>query len=386
MSQRKRANWNYPTRVLFGAGRIAELPEVCRDLGMSRPLLVTDRVLSDSEIVRRALRLLEEAGMSTPVFSDVQPNPVAKNVHDAVQAFRAGGHDGVVAFGGGSPLDVGKVAAFMAAQGRPIWDFEDIGDNFKRANLNGIAPIIAVPTTAGTGSEVGRCSVITDEAMRAKKIIFHPRLMPSVAILDAEMTLGMPAAVTAGTAMDALAHNLEAYCATGFHAMADGIALEGIRLIKGALPAVLADGSVLDARADLLTAAMMGATAFQKGLGAVHALSHPVGAACGLHHGMLNGLFMPYVLAFNRPAIEERIGRLAAYLELTEPSFEAFFSWLLELRDLAGMPRTLRDLDVDPACFGDWAKMAAVDPPIFTNPIPMTVEDLERLYWNAYGE
>lgn len=372
------SSWNYPTSVRFGAGKVAELPDICRSLGIQRPLLVTDAGIADTEMVRGAV-----VSTGAGLFAGVQPNPVAQNVEDGVGAFRAGGHDGVIAFGGGSSLDVGKSIAFMAAQTRPIWDFEDVGDNYLRANLDGIADTIAVPTTAGTGSEVGRCTVITNEATHTKKIIFHPRMMPAVAVLDPELTVGMPRQVTAGTAMDALAHNLEAYCATGYHPMADGIAVEGIRLIKESLPAVLTDAHDLDARANLLAAATMGATAFQKGLGAVHALSHPIGSIYGFHHGMLNGLFMPYVLAFNRPAVEDRVARLGAYLGL-DRSFDALYDWLIDLRRLAGMPRTLSELGVDPARFAEMARMAEVDPPIFTNPVPMMAGDLEALYVRSY--
>jgi len=263
-----RGNWNYPTTVKFGAGRIAELPEICKQAGLTRPLLVTDPGLAGLPIVRNAVAANKAAGVPTGIFFDVQPNPIGRNVDAGLEAYRAGGHDGVIAFGGGSPIDVGKTIAFMCSQTRPLWDFEDVGDNFLRADASGIAPIIAVPTTAGTGSEVGRCSVITHEASHTKKIIFHPKMMPTVALLDPVLTVGMPPAITAGTGLDALAHSLEAYCANGYHPMADGIAVEGIRLVREYLVAAYQDGSDLVARAQLLVAATMGATAFQKGLGA----------------------------------------------------------------------------------------------------------------------
>ena len=293
------ANWSYPTAVRFGAGRIKELADACRAAGISRPLLVTDAGLAKLAITERTLRLLKEAGLPVAMFSDVQSNPVEANVESGIAAFRAGNHDGVVAFGGGSGLDTGKVIAFAAGQTRPLWDFEDVGDWWTRADADRIAPVVAVPTTAGTGSEVGRAGVITQEATQTKKVIFHPKMMPRVVICDPELTAGMPPAITAGTGMDALAHCLEAYCAVGYHPMADGIAVEGMRLIFENLPKAVANGNDLEARAHMMSAAAMGAAAFQKGLGAIHALSHPVGALYHTHHGTTNAVFMPYVLVFN---------------------------------------------------------------------------------------
>lgn len=310
-----RANWNYPTAIRFGAGRIAELAEVCLANGIRKPLLVTDSGLASSPITIGALAGLRAAGLDAELFSDLKSNPVEANLNAGLLAYRDGGHDGVVAFGGGSALDTGKLIAFMSGQSRPIWDFEDIGDWWTRADPDGIAPIIAVPTTAGTGSEVGRAGVLTDETTHTKKIIFHPKMMPRAVICDPQLTVGMPPRITAGTGMDALSHCLEAYCAPGYHPMADGIALEGMRLVKNALPRVYTQPDDIEARGDMMTAAAMGATAFQKGLGGMHALSHPVGALYDTHHGMTNAVFMPYVLAFNRSAIEERIARLAAYLQ-----------------------------------------------------------------------
>jgi alcohol dehydrogenase len=365
------ANWNYPTSVRFGAGRIAELAKACRTAGMARPLFVTDPGISGLPIVRTALDVLAGAGVATAVFDRVQPNPVDSNVEDGLAAYRAGGHDGVIAFGGGSALDAGKVIAFMAGQTRPMWDFEDVGDWWTRADPAGIAPVVAVPTTAGTGSEVGRAGVITNAATHTKKVIFHPRMMPVVVICDPGLTVGLPAGVTAGTGMDALAHCLEAYCAPGFHPMADGIAVEGIRLVKDYLPRAVANGSDIEARAQMMAAAAMGATAFQKGLGAIHALSHPVGALYGTHHGMTNAVFMPYVLAFNRAAVAERLGRLAGYLGLA-PTFDAFAQWVLDLRASVGVPHTLAGLKVDGARAELIADMAIVDPTAGGNPVKLT--------------
>ena len=341
-----RANWNYPTTIRFGAGRIAELPEAVTSAGIARPLLVTDPRLAAMPMTMSALDALRAAGFSCAVFSEVRPNPVAANVEAGVKVLREGRHDGVIAFGGGSALDVGKVVAFMAGQTRPMWDFEDVGDWWTRADPAGIAPIVAVPTTAGTGSEVGRAGVVTDEATHTKKIIFHPLMMPRVTICDPELTVGMPPAITAGTGMDAFAHCLEAYCAPSYHPLADGIAVEGMRLVKENLARAVADGSDIEARAHMMAAAAMGATAFQKGLGAIHALSHPVGSLYDTHHGMTNAVFMPYVLAFNRPAVEDRIARLAAYLGLAA-SFDAFLDFVLALRRDIGVPHTLDGLGVD---------------------------------------
>ncbi|MDQ4060745.1 MAG: iron-containing alcohol dehydrogenase, partial [Pseudomonadota bacterium] len=290
-----RANWNYPTSIRFGAGRIAELPDAVRAAGMSKPLLVTDPRLAAMPMVAAARASLEAAGIPCAVFSDVRPNPIAANVEAGVKVLKAGGHDGTIAFGGGSALDAGKVIAFMAGQTRPMWDFEDIGDWWTRADPQGIAPVVAVPTTAGTGSEVGRAGVITDEATHTKKVIFHPLMMPKIVICDPELTVGMPPHITAGTGLDALAHCIEAYCAPGFHPMADGIAVEGMKLIHDWLARAVTQGSDIEARGNMQVAAAMGATAFQKGLGGMHALSHPIGALAGSHHGLTNAVLMPYV-------------------------------------------------------------------------------------------
>jgi alcohol dehydrogenase class IV len=367
------ANWSFPTAVRFGAGRIGELAEACRAAGINRPLVVTDAGLAPLPITATALGVLADGGLEAGLFSDVRPNPSDVNLASGVTAFRDGGHDGVVAFGGGSGLDVGKVVAFMAGQTRPVWDFEDIGDWWTRADEAGIAPIVAVPTTAGTGSEVGRAGVITDEATHTKKVIFHPRMMPQIVICDPELTVGMPPVITAGTGMDALAHCLEAYCAPSYHPMAEGIAVEGMRLAFDNLPKVVADGTDIEARAQMMSAAMMGAVAFQKGLGAIHSLSHPIGALYDTHHGMTNAVFMPYVLAFNRPAIEERIVRLTGYLGI-EAGFDGFMGAILELRAKIGVPHTLAELGVDEARRDDIAAMAIVDPTAGGNPVELTVE------------
>lgn len=364
-----RANWNYPTAIRFGAGRIAELAEACLVSGIRKPLLVTDAGLASSPITIGALAGLRAAGLDAELFADLKSNPVEANLNAGLLAYRDGGHDGVVAFGGGSGLDTGKLIAFMSGQSRPIWDFEDIGDWWTRADPDGIAPIVAVPTTAGTGSEVGRAGVLTDEATHTKKIIFHPKMMPRVVICDPQLTIGMPPRITAGTGMDALSHCLEAYCAPGYHPMADGIAVEGMRLVKQALPRAYAQPGDIDARGDMMTAAAMGATAFQKGLGGMHALSHPVGALYDTHHGMTNAVFMPYVLAFNRSAIEERIARLAAYLQLKRTDFTGFLDFVLELRAELGVPHTLPEFGVDGNRAGEIATMAEADPSAGGNPV-----------------
>jgi alcohol dehydrogenase class IV len=369
------SKWNYPTTVRFGAGRIAELPDALKATGISRPLFVTDPGLAKLPVVAKTLTLLDEGKVKYGVFSDVKPNPVESNLTAGIAAFQKGKHDGVIAFGGGSALDLGKLIAFQAGQSRPVWDFEDIGDWWTRADAEKIAPIIAVPTTAGTGSEVGRAGVLTHEASHTKKVIFHPRMMPAIVIADPELTAGMPPFITAGTGMDALAHCLEAYCAPGYHPMADGIALEGIRLVFENLPKAFADGKDLAARAHMMSAAAMGATAFQKGLGAIHSLSHPIGALYDTHHGMTNAVFMPYVLAFNRPAIEDRIARLSAYLGI-KGGFDGFAKAVLKLRKELKVPHALpgliKGLEMDRKRKALIADMAIVDPTAGGNPVKLT--------------
>jgi alcohol dehydrogenase class IV len=376
--------WNYPTTVLFGAGSARKVGRACEGAGICRPLVVTDAGLARSPIIAGVLVTLREAGLQAALFADVRSNPVAANVEAGLRVLREGGHDGVVAVGGGSGLDAGKVIAFMAGQTRPLWDFEDIGDWWKRADPAGILPIVAVPTTAGTGSEVGRAGVITDEATHTKKIIFHPLMMPKTAILDPELTVGLPPKLTAATGMDALAHCLEAFLAPGFHPMAEGIAVEGIRLVKEALPAADRDGTDIAARGRMLAAAAMGAVAFQKGLGAIHSLSHPVGALYDTHHGLTNAVFMPYVLAFNRPFIEDKLARLAAWLGLPGTGFEAVQGWVLDLRAELAIPHTLMELGLPADRFGELAAMAVQDPTAGGNPRPLTVEAAQDLLERAW--
>ena len=368
-----KANWNYPTSIRFGAGRIAELPDALQAAGISRPLVVTDAGLASLPVTQRVMQILKDAGIEASLFSDVKSNPISANVEAGILALRAGRHDGVLAFGGGSGLDTGKVIAFMAGQVRPMWDFEDIGDWWTRADPKGIFPIVAVPTTAGTGSEVGRAGVITDEATHTKKVIFHPLMMPKIVICDPELTVGMPPFITVGTGFDALAHCLEAYCAPGYHPLADGIAVEGIRLSLENLPKVHSNPNDIEARGHMMSAAAMGATAFQKGLGAIHSLSHPVGSLYDTHHGMTNAVYMPYVLVANRDAIEAKIGRLAAYCGLP-PTFEAFLNAVLGLRQKLGVPHTLKDFKVPGDKRDLIAEMAIVDPTAGGNPIELTKE------------
>lgn len=377
-----KANWNYPTAVKFGPGRIAELPEHLKTAGISKPLLVTDAGLVNLPVTQNTIALLKAAGIPVGVFAEVKPNPISANVEAGIKVLREGGHDGVIAFGGGSGLDVGKVIAFMAGQTRPMWDFEDIGDWWSRADPKGIFPIVAVPTTAGTGSEVGRAGVITDETTHTKKVIFHPLMMPKVVIADPEMTVGMPRFITVGTGMDALAHCLEAYCAPGYHPLADGIAVEGIRLVFENLPKVVADPNDVEARGHMMSAAAMGATAFQKGLGAIHALSHPVGALYDTHHGMTNAVFMPYVLMVNKPVIEAKIARLAAYLGLA-PNFEAFLHAVIGLRLRLDVPHTLADFKVDASKRDLIGDMAIVDPTAGGNPLELTKDRALEIFDRA---
>lgn len=359
------ANWNYPTAIRFGAGRIAELGEACRTAGIERPLLVTDPALAEMAMVRDAL-----TATGAGLFCAIHANPVGADVEAGLAAYREGGHDGVVAFGGGSALDVGKTIAFMSGQSRPLWDFEDQADWWSRADADGIAPVVAVPTTAGTGSEVGRAGVILDQDAGVKKIIFHPKMLPAVVILDPELTVGLPPAITAATGMDALSHCLEAYCAPGFHPMADGIAAEATRLIRESLPRAFGDGSDIEARGRMLVAASMGATAFQKGLGGMHALSHPIGALKGVHHGLTNAVLMPYVLAFNRAAVDERLARLAGYIGLEDASFAGFLAWILDLRRRLAIPHSLAEIGVGDDDIERIALMAEADPSAGGNPLP----------------
>ncbi len=372
-------NWSYPTAIKFGPGRIKELPEACLAAGMKRPLLVTDKGLADLPITTATLDIMEAAGLGRGLFSEVDPNPNEKNLEAGVAAYNAGGHDGVIAFGGGSGLDLGKMVAFMCGQTRPVWDFEDIGDWWTRADADAIAPIIAVPTTAGTGSEVGRASVITNSETHAKKIIFHPKVLPTVVICDPELTVGMPQFITAGTGLDAFAHCVEAFSSPHYHPMSQGIALEGMRLVKDYLPRAYADGTDIEARAQMMSAAAMGATAFQKGLGAIHAMSHPIGAVYNTHHGTTNAVCMPAVLDFNAPAIADRFQQAAAYLGI-DGGFDGFRSFVQSFNDMLGIPRTLSELGVSEARVPELVKGAIIDPSCGGNPIELTEDNLTALF------
>jgi len=371
-------NWSYPTSVRFGAGRIAEIAEACRVAGVRKPLLVTDRGLASMEITAKTRALVETAGLGNAMFSEVDPNPSDLNVAAGLKVYREGGFDGVIAFGGGSALDLGKTIAFMAGQTRPLWDFEDIGDWWTRANPAGIHPIVAVPTTAGTGSEVGRAGLITNSVLHEKKIIFHPKMLPSVVICDPELTVGMPKFITAGTGLDAFAHCVEAYSSPHYHPMSQGIALEGMRLVKEYLPRAYADGSDIEARAHMMSAAAMGATAFQKGLGAIHAISHPVGAVHNTHHGTTNAVCMPEVLKFNRPAIEDRFDMVAAYLGI-KGGFDGFCAFVDEFNESLGIPRTLGGIGVKDADADARTKSALNDPSVGGNPMPMTYDNTRAM-------
>lgn len=373
-----RANWSYPTAIRFGAGRIAELAEACAAAGIKKPLLVTDKGLASLPITAATLDLMEAAGLGRAIFAEVDPNPTEINLAAGVIAYRAGGHDGVIAFGGGSGLDLGKAVAFMAGQARPVWEYEDIGDWWSRADASAIAPVVAVPTTAGTGSEVGRASVLTNSVTHEKKIIFHPKMLPSVVICDPELTVDMPKTITAGTGMDAFAHCLEAYCSPHFHPLSQGIALEGLRLVKEYLPRAYADGTDIEARAQMMAAAAMGAVAFQKGLGAIHAISHPIGAVHHTHHGTTNAVVMQAVLRFNRAAIEERITQAAAYLDI-EGGFDGFYDFVGALNAELGIPASLTALGVVNPDLEALTASALQDPSTGGNPVEMTTENTRAL-------
>ena len=372
------ANWSYPTAIRFGAGRISEIADACFVAGIKKPLLVTDRGLAGMEITQKTLNLLDDAGLGRAIFADVDPNPNEKNAAAGVAAYKAGNHDGVIAFGGGSGLDLGKVVAFLAGQSRPIWDFEDIDDWWTRANSDVIAPIVAVPTTAGTGSEVGRASVITNSITQQKKIIFHPKFLPTVVICDPELTVGMPKFITAGTGLDAFAHCVEAYCSPHYHPMSQGMALEGMRLVKEYLTRAYSDGTDLEARSHMMSAAAMGATAFQKGLGAIHALSHPIGAIYHTHHGTTNAVCMPAVLKFNKPAIKDTLAEAANYLGISG-GFDGFCKFVDELNDSLAIPKSLAGLGIENPDIDRIVSGALIDPSTGGNPIKMTEENTRKL-------
>ena len=372
-------NWSYPTAVKFGAGRIKELPAALAQAGITRPLLVTDRGLASMAITQQTLDIMDEAGFGRAIFAEVDPNPTELNLAAGVEAYKAGGHDGVIAFGGGSGLDLGKMVAFMAGQNRPIWDFEDIGDWWTRADADAIAPIIAVPTTAGTGSEVGRASVITNSETHVKKIIFHPKVLPTVVISDPELTVGMPKFITAGTGLDAFAHCVEAFSSPFYHPMSQGIALEGMRLVVENLPRAYADGTDLEARANMMAAAAMGAVAFQKGLGAIHALSHPIGAVFNTHHGTTNAVCMPAVLELNAPLIADRFDRAASYIGVSG-GFDGFRSFVQEFNDSFAIPRKLREMGATLDKIDELVPAALADPSCGGNPVELNEANVRALF------
>ena len=377
-------NWNYPTLMWVGVNRVAELNIACKELGIKKALLVTDNELCKLDIIQKALFNLKKKGVGVELYSDVKGNPTGTNVKNGVKFYNKNNCDGVIAFGGGSALDVGKAIAFMVSQKLPLWEFEDVGENWTKAYSKGISPIIAIPTTAGTGSETGRAVVILNEDTGIKKIIFHPKMLPSIVILDPVLTVGLPSKITAATGMDALSHNLEAFCAPGYHPMADGIAIEGIRIIKRWLPEAFRNGSNLEARANMLTAASMGSTAFQKGLGGIHSLSHPVNALNNIHHGLSNAIFMPYVLTFNRDVIEEKIIKLCNFIELDDRSFNGFIKWVLDLRKELKIPHKLSEVIKDKDILIDkLSKMALEDPSTSSNPKKLTEKDMKLMYQNS---
>ena len=380
----QKTNWNYPTTMWVGQDRIKDLSIACKNLNINRPLLVTDKGLASSDIIQNSLSNLKQNSFEVILYSNVIGNPTGTNVNEGVGIYRKNNCDGVIAIGGGSGLDVGKAVAFMSGQDLPIWDFEDVGDNWKKAKSNSIAPIIAVPTTAGTGSETGRASVILNEDTGVKKIIFHPKFLPSIVILDPLLTKSLPPDITAATGMDALAHNLEAYCAPGYHPMADGIALEGIRIINNWLLVAVEDGSNIEARMNMLTAASMGSTAFQKGLGAIHSLSHPVNALNNIHHGLSNAIFMPYVLTFNKNVIEKKIVKICEYLEFQNKTFDEFLNWTLNLRKKLKIPHKLADvIEPDKIDIDRLSKMALDDPSTNGNPKKLSLEDMKIMYQHS---
>ena len=375
-----RGNWNYPTPIRFGAGRISELAGLCAELSIKNPLLVTDRGLAEMPMTTSILQQLRGAGLGVALFSDMRPNPIGRDVDAGVAAYHAGGHDGVISLGGGSALDVGKAIALMSGQDRPLWDFEDVGDNYLRVNVAGVAPSIAIPTTAGTGSEVGRASLIIDDVAHRKVIIFHPSMLPQRVLADPELTAGLPAHLTAATGVDALVHNIEAFCSPFYHPLAQGVALEGMKLVHDFLPRAYHNGQDIEARAQMLSASLMGATAFQKGLGGVHALAHPIGAVFDTHHGLANAILLPYVLVRNREAIAERLSAAARYIGLADSSFDGFLSWVLDLRKALNIPHTLAEINIPLDQADAIGSMAKNDPSDGGNPVQLTPADYADIY------
>ena len=383
MSEINNTNWNYPTPIWFGLNRTAEIKLALKELSISKPLIVTDPQFSENENFKKMIEYLSKGSIQFSIFTDIKGNPTGKNVSDGVLKFNADANDGVIAIGGGSALDAGKAIAFMSKQKENLWFFEDVGDNWTKAIIKDMPKVIAIPTTAGTGSETGRASLIVDEDTYTKKIIFHPSILPDLVILDPELTISLPAHLTAATGMDALAHCLEAYCSEVYHPMAHGIAVEGVRIIKNNLVDAFKDPENLFARSQMLVSSPMGSTAFQKGLGAIHSLSHPINAIHDLHHGLTNAIFMPYVIKFNQSVIEEKMERLSKYIELKNQSFDGFLEWILDLRKQLSIPHTLKELNVK-FDFDKLSKMALVDPSTPTNPIVLSQEDMKVLYLNSY--
>ena len=383
MSEIKNINWNYPTPIWFGLNRSLEIASALKNLNITKPLVVTDPQFSKNESFKKIMRNLSDASIQFSIFTNLKGNPTGQNVSDGVKVFNSDLNDGVIAIGGGSALDAGKAIAFMSKQKESIWFFEDISDNWTHANLENMPKVLAIPTTAGTGSETGRASLIIDEEANTKKIIFHPSILPDLVILDPNLTISLPAHLTAATGMDALAHCIEAFCSPVYHPMAHGIAVEGVRNIKNNLVVAFKEPQNIEARAKMLVSSPMGSTAFQKGLGAIHSLSHPINAVHDLHHGLTNAIFMPYVLKFNQPAIESKLKLLSNYLELKNTTFDGFIDWIIKLRQELAIPHTLAELKVD-FDFESLAEMALVDPSTPTNPINMNVSDMKQLYINAY--
>ena len=383
MKEINSTNWNYPTPIWFGFNRIADIDSALKEVGITKPLIVTDPQFAENDSFKEILKDLDNRSILHSIFTEIKGNPTGKNVSDGVEKFRSESHDGVIAIGGGSSLDAGKAIAFMSAQSENLWFFEDIGDNWTKAVTENLPKVIAVPTTAGTGSETGRASLIVDETNLTKKIIFHPSLLPDLVILDPELTFTLPPHLTAATGMDAFAHCLEAYCARGFHPMADGIAIEGIKNIKDYLVAAYSNSSDKVARAKMLVTSSMGSTAFQKGLGAIHSLSHPINAVNDIHHGLSNAIFMPYVLNFNKDIIEDRIILLSKYIELEDQTFDGFLNWVLKLRKDLSIPHTLRDLNVE-FDFELLSPMALKDPSTGPNPKDISLDEMKKLYIDSY--
>jgi alcohol dehydrogenase class IV len=391
--------FNFPTRIQFGPGAAKLVPDALKLAGRKRPLVVTDKGLAPLPPITDTVRVLEEGGLEVAVFSGIWGNPVKSQVEAGVAAFHAHHADAVVAVGGGAAIDVAKAIVLMAHHPGDLFDYED-GKPDARPMDRELPTYLAVPTTAGTGSEVGRSTVVSDDVTHVKKIIFSPRLLAQRVFVDPDLTMALPASVTANTGADALTHLVEAYLSKGFHPMCDGIALEGLRLLSGNLRKVvdyarriaagekatlLQDEGHREARGLMLSAAMMGGVAFQKGLGVTHSLAHALSTVCDLHHGLANGIMIPYAMAFNRHAVPGRLADLAAAVGARPADAEGFHSWLIELRADLQIPANLTEAGVGKDRLDALVEIAVADGCHQNNPRSVSAADFREIFSRAFG-